>query len=117
MIERTKRSLDKTYNLKTFALTLSDILQSGATQSTLLGDFTATTAAILSSDTTLWDQYLSCLTVNPGLLAESLNTDFLVPLRERGEVVIRTLLEECNKEKWEEHVKLTIRQVGPVVPV
>ena len=48
---------------------------------------------------------------NPGLLAELLNSEFLggFPDKSRDEVV-RVMLGECNKN-WEEHVKLTIRQV------
>ena len=55
--------------------------------------------------------FFSAMGTNPGLLAEGLNSEFLgeFPAVSRDRIV-RVILGECNKE-WEEHVKLTIRQV------
>ena len=89
----------------------SQYLQNGANRGAMLGDFTPATTSLLLNDPTLLQLFFSAMETNPGLLAEALNPEFLggLPDSSRDDIV-RVMLGECNKN-WEEHVKLTIRQV------
>ena len=77
----------------------------------MLGDFNSSTTSLLLNDPALLQLFFSAVEKNTGLLAEALNSEFIggFPDKSRDEIV-RVMLGECNKN-WEEHVKLTIRQV------